>query len=114
LEIDNNLIISVNKNKIIKSFYKSINRNIIRYKIILENFSKINLLKDTKNTILIISSNFYIKVKIIRIKIEYLKLIFKVIFKVINIRYKFSNNKKIVDINNNNYSFSNKNRKIYI
>ena len=56
-----------------------------------------------------VSSNFYIKVKVICTEIEYLKLTLKIIFKVVNIKYKFTNDKKVIDINNDNYFFSNKN-----
>ena len=105
MKINNNLIININKNKIIRSFYKNINRNIIKYKVILKNFSKVNFLRNIKNIILIISSNFYSKIKIIYIEIKYLKLIFKVFLKIINIKYKFIDNKKIFNINNNNIIF---------
>jgi len=90
-----------------KSFYKSINRNIIKYKVIFKDFSKVNFLRNAKSTILTVLSNLYIKVKVICIEIEYLKLTFKIIFKIINIKYKFIDDKKIVDINSNNYLFSN-------
>ena len=74
---------------------------------IFKNLSKVSFLKDIKSIILLISSNFYTKIKVIYIEIKYLKPIFKMLFEVINISYKFTGNKKVININNNNYFFSN-------
>jgi len=76
---------------------------------IFKNFSKVNFLRDTESTILAVSSNLYTKIKVIRIEIGYLEITLKISFKVVNIKYKFFDNKEIIDINSNNYFFSNEN-----
>ena len=81
---------------------------------ILKNLSKVSFLRDTKSIVLVIPSNFYLKVKVICIKIEYLELVFKMLLEIINIRYKLTNNKKVIDINSNNNIISNKYQRICI
>jgi len=82
--------------------------------VILKNLSKVSFLRDTKSIVLVIPSNFYLKVKVICIKIEYLELVFKMLLEIINIRYKLTNNKKVIDINSNNNIISNKYQRICI